>query len=297
MDTSFSEKSLRSRRVDQPQGRSRPVNFISLKTFLSANLMFLGGFFALLFLNTQPQAEDLLLPEPSTTPTVDYTETATPFQASPLTSTPTASPTVTPTPTITPTRTPTHTPVPPPSHRIKGIVGYSQALPLSCESSSAVDWARYFGKSINELDFFWGLPVSDNPDQGFVGNVYGSWGQIPPAPYGVHAKPIAHRLREYNLKAKAVRGMSLAGLKAEIAAGRPVIVWVVGHVNRGTPIAYTARNGHQTTVAKFEHTVIVIGYTEHKITVLDGSMVYSRYNKEFRRSWRVLGNQAVIMLE
>lgn len=130
-----------------------------------------------------------------------------------------------------------------------------------------------------------------------MGNVYGGWGQIPPAPYGVHAKPIAQRLREYNLKAKAVKGMSLASLKAEIAAGRPVIIWVVGHVGRGTPITYVAKNGHETTVAQFEHTVIVIGYDKHKITVLDGSMVYSRYKKGFLQSWGVLGNQAVIMLE
>lgn len=289
-------KDLRSRRID-PRKKQQRGNFISLKAFISANLMFLGGFFTLLFIQSRPNPEELLLIESTATASPSPTSTATPFQASPLTSTPTASPTPTATPTETPTATPTSTPDIPPSHRITGIVGYSQSLPLSCESRSAVDWARYFGTSISELDFFWGLPTSDNPDAGFVGSVYGGWGQIPPAPYGVHAKPVAQRLREYNLKAKAVRGMSLKELKSEIAADRPVIIWVVGHVNRGTPIPYVAKNGHETTVAKFEHTVIVIGYDKHKVTVLDGSRVYSRYRKEFLRSWDVLGNMAVVMLK
>ena len=288
-------KDLRSRRID-PRDNLQRGNFISLKAFLSANLMFLGGFFTLLYIQSRPAPEQILLIEPTQTATVTPTETPTPFQASPLTSTPTASPTPTAPPTRTPTPTLTSTPEIPPSYRIRGIVGYSQSLPLSCESRSAVDWARYFGTSISELDFFWGLPTSDNPDAGFVGSVYGSWGQVPPAPYGVHARPIAQRLREYNLKAKAVRGMTLRELKAEVAAGRPVIVWVIGHVNRGTPIPYVAKNGHETTVAKFEHTVIVIGYDKHRITVLDGARVYSRYKKEFMRSWDVLGNLAVIKL-
>lgn len=295
MESNQSVKNLRSRRIN-PRENQAQEHLISLKAFLSANLMFLGGFFTLLYIHSRPDPEQLLLIEPTQTATAAPTRTATPFQASPLTSTPTASPTPTATPTRTPTSTPTSTPDIPPSYRITGIVGYSQSLPLSCESRSAVDWARYFGTSIGELDFFWGLPTSDNPDAGFVGSVYGGWGQIPPAPYGVHAKPVAQRLREYNLKAKAVRGMTLRELKAEIAAGRPVIIWVVGHVNRGTPIPYVAKNGHETTVAKFEHTVIVIGYDKHRITVLDGSRVYSRYQKEFMRSWDVLGNLAVIML-
>ena len=265
-------------------------------TILGANVMILGGFFVFLFFNRQPDPgiKITVVPSPGShteTPTTAASYTPTPFPPSPLTSTPTASPTASPTPSFTPTGTL------PSSGKIKGIAGYRQSMPLSCESRSAVDWAAYFGKSINEYTFFNGLPVHDNPDKGFVGSVYGSWGQIPPAPYGVHSKPVAHRLREFGLKAKAVRGMTYKELKAEIAAGQPVIVWIVGHVNLGTPVSYTASGGAVTTVARFEHTVIVIGYTEHKVTVLDGAKVYTRYKKEFQKSWGVLGNQAVIWID
>jgi uncharacterized protein YvpB len=160
-----------------------------------------------------------------------------------------------------------------------------------------VDWAAFFGEEIDEEKFFNGVPKDDNPEVGFVGDVYGKWGQIPPNDYGVHAQPIAQRLREYGLQAKSVRHMTLEELKAEIAAGRPVILWVVGHVKRGTPVPYTGSDGEETTVAQYEHTVIAIGYTETKIRVLDGAKKYDVYYGEFMKSWNVLENQAVIWID
>ena len=91
--------------------------------------------------------------------------------------------------------------------------------------------------------------------------------------------------------------MTWQELKAEVADGKPVILWVVGHVARGTPVPYTSSTGNTTTVAKFEHTVIAIGYTENKITVLDGAKVYTRHKGEFLKSWGVLENQAVIWID
>ena len=198
-----------------------------------------------------------------------------------------------PTPTPTPTGTPT--PATPLEASITGISGRFQALPLDCESRSAVDWATYFGVSIDELEFFHSLPRSDNPDKGFVGDVYGSWGQIPPQPYGVHAEPIAALLRTYGLDAQAVRDFPMDALRAEIAVGRPVIVWVTGQVAWGTPVPYTASDGSSTIVARYEHTVMVIGYNKYEVRILDGARVYPRQWSDFERSWAVLGNMAVIM--
>jgi len=104
---------------------------------------------------------------------------------------------------------------------------------LDCESRSAVDWAAYLGQHINELTFFNRLPKSDNPDKGFVGNVYGAWGQIPPNPYGVHAEPVAALLRDYGLQAYAHRPLRWEQLQAEIAAeiavslGDPVAIQLI----------------------------------------------------------------------
>lgn len=196
------------------------------------------------------------------------------------------------------------TPEPPspefPSQKIiYGVSGKSQSLPLDCESRSAVDWAKYFGKNIDELSFFYKLPHSDNPDKGFVGSVYGTWGQIPPNPYGIHAEPVADVLRDYGLPAKARRPLSWDELRAEIAAGRPVIVWIIGSISlpgslmNGAPEYYTPTDGMHTAVARYEHTVVVTGYTSSYVYYLNGSQIYKINSDKFLDSWSALGNMAI----
>lgn len=176
------------------------------------------------------------------------------------------------------------------------VVGRGQSLPLNCEARSAVDWAAFFGVAIDELEFFWGLPASDDPEIGFVGDVYGAWGQVPPASYGVHAGPVAARLRAYGVRAQALRGMGQTNLQTEIDAGRPVIVWVIGHVWDGAGQTYVAPStGNPVTVARYEHTVIVTGYTAETVTVLDGAFTTTHTWAQFLRSWGVLGNQAIVV--
>jgi uncharacterized protein YvpB len=173
-------------------------------------------------------------------------------------------------------------------------VGHKQTKPLSCEARSAVDWAAYFGLVIDEIEFLQRLPVSDNPETGFVGEPEGEWGQMPPAAYGVHAEPVAALLRAYGVNAQAQRGLTWSDLQAEILAGRPVIVWVTGHVSPGTPENYTAADGQTVTVARFEHTVMVSGYTENYAIILDGASTYPRSIDTFLNSWGVLGNMGIV---
>lgn len=277
------------------------TSFFSVPLLIFLNLLTLGGFITYIILSHQQDPIPVLAAVPHTSsalearkvPTLTPEPTRNPRSFTIPTAAPTGVPTFVPSPTLSPTTAPAL----PAEANIEGIVGHRQSMPLSCESRSAVDWAAYFGETIDENSFHNGLPVHDNPDKGFVGNVYGSWGQIPPKAYGVHGKPVAHRLREYGLKAKHVFDMSLDELKFEIAAGKPVMIWVVGHVGRGSPVKYTDSEGDISIVAKFEHTVIVIGYTENKITVLDGAKTYTRYNKEFLRSWGVLENQAIVWID
>jgi uncharacterized protein YvpB len=178
---------------------------------------------------------------------------------------------------------------------VSGLIGHAQSYPLSCESRSAVDWAAYWGVSISESEFLLALPVTDNPEVGFVGSYYGVWGSIPPNAYGVHAKPVADLLHQYGLQARARRGLKWNDLRAEIAAGRPVIVWIIGQMWSGTPVAYTASDGRKTTVARFEHTMIVTGYDSAYVYATDASTGVSMtfYHRTFLDSWRVLDNMAV----
>lgn len=178
---------------------------------------------------------------------------------------------------------------------VSGVVGYAQRFTLSCESRSAVDWAAFWGVRIGEKKFLNSLPRSDNPDRGFVGDANGAWGNTPPLSYGVHAEPVAATLRSFGLQARAYRGLSWDDLRAEIAAGRPVIVWVIGQMWPGTALKYTARDGQSTTVARFEHTMILVGYEPGKVHLVDAytgrNQTYSQ--RTFMNSWKVLGKMAV----
>jgi uncharacterized protein YvpB len=182
----------------------------------------------------------------------------------------------------------------PESALIQDIHGQNQLLPLDCESRSAVDWAGYFGVEINELEFFNKLPVSDDPNQGFVGNVRGEWGNLPPNGYGVYAGPVAALLRQYGLEAYAYRGLTWDQVRAELAVGHPVIVWVVGHIWNSTSVTMTVTSGVEILAARLEHTVILIGYNAEHATVLDGGWKYSVSRSDFMASWDVLGDMAIV---
>ncbi len=235
------------------------------------------------------EAAQAFVPVPGTT--------LTPFQPWPNTPTQTASPlpTQTPTPTVTPLPSATPTPPVPDSVMIDGIWGYPQAYNLSCESRSAADLARFFGVHFEELAFHNSLPKTENPDTGFVGDVHGYLGQLPPQGYGVHAGPVAELLQEFGLDARARFGMDLEQIKAELAAGRPVMVWAISALAYSQPVEYTDSQGNTTTVARYEHTFIVIGYNQTFITVLDNEKVYSVTTERFLRSWGVLGNMGIVV--
>jgi uncharacterized protein YvpB len=178
---------------------------------------------------------------------------------------------------------------------IFGVNGHPQKYPLSCESRSAVDWAAYWGVTISEKKFLNNLPRSDNPEKGFVGQPMDSLGQIPPQSYGVHAGPVADLLRKFGLDAQAQRGFSWDQLKAEISAKRPVIVWVIGEMWKGTPVGYTASDGEKITVAAYEHTMLLVGYAPNYVIAIDATtgLEGSYPLAAFKTSWEVLGRMAV----
>ena len=176
------------------------------------------------------------------------------------------------------------------------VYGTPQYYPLSCESRAAVDWAAFFGVTISEYDFIHALPLSDNPEKGFVGSFNGIWGNIPPDPYGVHPPPVAETLRAFGVPAEAHSDLTWDDLRREIAEGRPAIVWVIAQMWPGQPIAYTAKDDETTIVSRFEHTMILTGYNKSSVEVVDpltGETKYF-YRITFLDSWSVLGNRAIL---
>lgn len=236
----------------------------------------------------------------SPTSTVTLTATQTPTPTNTITPTITSTFTPEPTNTTAPSYTPqpTETPIPvneglPSSASIDGVTGQAQRYTLSCEARSAVDLAGFWRVWIDETEFLNGLPKSDDPNEGFVGNYWDMRGQLPPASYGVYEQPVAALLRDYSLNAEGWRGMSWDTLRAEIAAGRPVMAWVAGNTEPGVPVLYTPSNGNTTVVTSFEHTVLIVAYDETYVSILDGDILYLRTVGQFLDSWSVLENRAV----
>lgn len=182
----------------------------------------------------------------------------------------------------------------PESFYITDITGHRQVYSLGCEASASVDWAGYFDVPIIEYTFQVSLPLSDNPDYGFVGDVNSPWGQIPPYGYGVHAEPVADLLVSYGLPAKAVRNYSIDELKQKLSESKPAIVWVIGNMEWSEPVNYTDSEGRVSVVAPFEHVVIATGYDADSIRYMSNGKFYDTPTDVFERSWGVLGNMAVI---
>jgi len=180
---------------------------------------------------------------------------------------------------------------------IEGFTGYAQQHTLTCEARSAADLASFWGVTITEDQMFAKFPKSENPEIGFVGSPDDYWGNIPPYSYGIHAIPVAKALRKLGLHAKKGRNLDWDVLRTEIAAGRPVIVWIVGQMWAGDSVIFTAADGTQTLTARFEHTMVLTGYSADQVQVFDPySGISQRYAlTTFLQSWKVLGKQAVMV--
>jgi uncharacterized protein YvpB len=183
----------------------------------------------------------------------------------------------------------------PPSAFVQGVVGYPQEHNLSCESRSATDLAAFWGVTFTEDDFFHRLPRSDNPNRGFLGDVDLPPGTMPPYGYGVYAGPIAATLRSFGLDAQAHHDWTLDALRAEIAAGRPAIVWATYDMQLPGVQTWTSSNGETAVIVQWQHTFVAVGYDENGVYLIDA---YDAATKgfpyeAFDAAWEQLGRQAV----
>lgn len=183
----------------------------------------------------------------------------------------------------------------PPSASVEGVAGHSQEHNLSCESRSATDLSAFWGVEFAEDDFFRRLPKSDNPHRGFLGDVDLPPGTMPPAGYGVYARPIAANLRSFGLDAQAWHEWNLDSLRAELAAGRPVILWATYDMQQPGVETWVSSDGTTSVVVRWQHTFIAVGYDESGIYLVDaydGMTKYFSY-ETFMPAWDQLGRMAV----
>ncbi len=184
---------------------------------------------------------------------------------------------------------------PPPSASVEGVVGYPQEHDLSCESRSATDLAAFWGVPFAEDDFFRRLPKSDNPYRGFLGDVDQPPGSMPPAGYGVYAGPIAATLRSFGLDAQAWREWGLDDLRAELAAGWPVIVWATYDMRLPEVQSWVSTDGATSPIVQWQHTFIAVGYDDVGVYLVDAYDAATKHfaYEQFALAWAQLGGMAV----
>ncbi len=166
-----------------------------------------------------------------------------------------------------------------------------QSHNLSCESAAASMAAQYHGVALSEADVLSALPFDANPNLGFRGNVDGPTGGIDD--YGVYANPILEILQARGLQARSVPG-GLAGIRAAIARGNPVIAWVTYDCAVSTPTTATIA-GQQVTLVPLQHAVVVTGYNADGVWAndpWDGQEDYYT-NADFQRALGYFGNMAI----
>ncbi len=187
----------------------------------------------------------------------------------------------------------------PPSAFVEGLVGHPQEHNLSCESRSATDLAAFWGTAFSEDDFFFRLPKSDNPNRGFLGDVDLPAGSMPPVGYGVYGGPIAANLRSFGLAAQAHQGWDLDSLKAELAAGRPVIIWSTYDMKLPGGLTWTSSDGETSVIVQWQHTFVAVGYDEAGIYLVDAYDAGTKYfsYEAFLPAWEQLGRIAVTVTQ
>ena len=185
----------------------------------------------------------------------------------------------------------------PPTAYVEGVIGHPQEHNLSCESRSATDLAAFWGVAVAEDTFFRRLSKSDNPQRGFLGDVDLPAGSMPPVGYGVYAGPIAANLRSFGLYARVCRECDLDSLKAELAVGRPVIVWATYDMQLPGAQTWVSSDGVTSVVVQWQHTFIAVGYDENGVYLVDAyDGVAKHYSYEaFIPAWDQLGRLAVMV--
>lgn len=280
--------------VPLPPQRARPWTPYGLALTLALVSLIIG-----LGLQFRRHANALNAADPTSTliPTAVALATFTPEPSPSPTPTPlpTATSTPTPSPTATPTPLPTVTSTPPPSWAWVPVAGYAQLYPLSCESRSATDLAGYWGVTISETLFLESLGQSDNPHEGFVGDVNDPAGSLPPFGYGAYAEPVAATLRRLGLDAEPVYMLGLEGLRGEIGAARPVIVWATYDMALYEPLLWPSTDGRVSKVVPYMHTFIARGYNADGFYLLDAFDGRTHYydDQAFLAAWSLLDQMAV----
>ncbi|MCO5214804.1 MAG: C39 family peptidase [Thermomicrobiales bacterium] len=176
---------------------------------------------------------------------------------------------------------------------LPGAYLYQQQRPLSCEYASATIAATMGGWNITEYDFDTVVPLSENPHKGYRGNIWGEWGNT--TDYGIYANPLQIALSGWGIPSHAFYADGDPELlKQELAAGRPVVVWLAIQGTVNSFDAYEA-DGTRYQLTQYMHVMTAYGYDESGVYLTDpGTAVWRYYDwATFMSMWNVMDGMAL----
>jgi len=206
---------------------------------------------------------------------------------------------------VRPTDAATATPIAPlpAAHQVLlHVTGRPQERSLSCEFRSAADLAAFYGVDLSWEQVFIavGTDPGGDPSRGFIGaSIDDPPGGLYPAGYGVYAESLSRGLRALNLAATAHADMDDAWLRAQLDAGRPVIIWATYDMQPQARVSWQTREGATIWGVRYEHTYTAVGYDARGIWVIEPLNASREYYAWpiFDAAWALLGRMALTVAD
>ena len=187
-----------------------------------------------------------------------------------------------------------------PAVLLKEVPIGKQTRKLNCEFQTASDLAWYYGRPYTweEIYQYVGHDAGGNPHKGFVGRSFDDRpGQLYPLGYGVYAEPIARAFAQLGLAAEVSYNNPRAWLLAQLAAGRPVMVWTTSNMTIRPVATWIAADGVPVKGVPGEHTYLVVGYDADGLWLIDpwdGQRHHFDW-QTFLGSWDLFDRMALIV--
>lgn len=159
---------------------------------------------------------------------------------------------------------------------------YVQQRNLSCEFAAVQIATAAWGRTVSEYSMEETVGWSDNPHQGYRGNINGWWGNV--YDYGVYAEPLSWALAQY-------------GFVGEVAYTYGDPTWLINEIDNGNPtLVWLGMWGDQSVyedgyrVVAGMHVMVAYGYDDGGVYLSDPASGASRYYDwgTFEWMWGVL---------
>ena len=141
---------------------------------------------------------------------------------------------------------------------------HQQEHSLSCEYASLQIATAALGREIPEDEFIPVVGQAANPHDGFRGDIDAEY-IFGTDDYGVYPEALAAALPEFGFTGEVFYG-GTTRLKAHLAAGEPVVVWI----DLGYDTSFTMTiEGEPVTMAPRSHVVVAYGYADEGVLISD----------------------------